>query len=148
MFRGFSHHNIDGKGRLIIPSRFKELIQNGDRRGVMLSRLDGCLVAFPYDQWEKIEQKILSLQNKSDKLRRFRRIFMGGAFDCECDKQSRILIPPPLREYAKLQKEIVLVGVLDHFEIWSKPIWEQEFEMMDQDMQDDEFKETIDWLGL
>jgi len=148
MFRGFSHHNIDTKGRLIIPSRFKELIRNGDRAGVMVSKLDGCLVAFPYDRWEKIEEKILTLAQKDDKMRRFRRVFLGGAFDCKSDRQDRVLIPPQLREYARLEKEVVLVGVLDHFEIWSKPRWDAENEELEIDLKQEDFKETIAGLGL
>ena len=124
-FRGSSNHTIDAKGRLIIPARFKELIGNGGRPGVMVSKMDKCLVAYPFEMWEKIEERILELAERSDALRRFRRVFLGGAFECFCDKQDRILIPPSLRDYAVSTKEIILVGVLDHFEIWARDSWDK-----------------------
>jgi MraZ protein len=82
MFRGTSFHTIDSKGRVIIPSRFRDIIKNGDQDGVVVSRMDGTLYAYPLEEWKKIENKILSLAEKSDSMRRFRRIFIGGAFEC------------------------------------------------------------------
>jgi len=79
--------------------------------------MDGALFCYSFEQWHKIEERILNLAVKSENMRRFRRIFIGGAFDCPIDRQGRILIPPTLRQYAGLNKEIVLVGVMDHFEI-------------------------------
>ena len=96
MFRGSSFHTIDQKGRIIVPARFRDIIRaSGD--GVMVSMLDACLVAYTSEEWRQIENKILSLAEKSEDMRRFRRVFIGGAFDCPCDKQERILIPPTLR---------------------------------------------------
>ncbi|MFZ0612555.1 MAG: division/cell wall cluster transcriptional repressor MraZ, partial [Desulfobacterales bacterium] len=109
-FRGSSYHNIDTKGRVIIPTRFKEPLKNGDRPGVMVTNLDGGLVAYTFEGWERVEEKILSQAKKDDDLRLFRRFLIGNASECYCDRQDRILIPPPLREYAGLVKEIVLVG--------------------------------------
>jgi MraZ protein len=148
MFRGSSFHTIDAKGRIIIPARFRELIKNGDKPGVMVSKLDRGLVAYPFEQWGEIEEKILSLAEKSESMRRFRRVFIGGAFECPCDRQDRILVPPTLREYAGFEKEIVLVGVLDHFEVWSKENWEQENAKQEQDMQHEEVRNEIAKLGL
>jgi MraZ protein len=148
MFRGSSFHTIDAKGRIIIPARFRELIRNGDKPGVMLTKLDNGLVAYPFEQWTEIEEKILSLAEKNDTMRRFRRVFIGGAFECLCDSQERILVPPTLREYAGFEKEIVLVGVLDHFEIWSKENWEQENAKLELDMQQEGVRNEIAKLGL
>lgn len=147
-FRGSSNHTIDAKGRLIIPARFKELISNGGRPGVMVSKMDKCLVAYPFEAWEKIEERILELAERSDAMRRFRRVFIGGAFECFCDKQDRILIPPSLRDYAVLDKEISLVGVLDHFEIWAREGWDKEVALLDQDMQEADVRIQISRLGL
>lgn len=147
-FRGSSNHTIDAKGRLIIPARFKELIGNGGRPGVMVSKMDKCLVAYPFEMWEKIEERILELAERSDALRRFRRVFIGGAFECFCDKQDRILIPPSLRDYAVLTKEIILVGVLDHFEIWARDSWDKENALLDQDLQEADVRIQISRLGL
>jgi MraZ protein len=75
-------------------------------------------------------------------------VFIGGAFDCTCDKQDRILIPPTLRQYSALEKEIVLVGVLDHFEIWSRENWDSENVHMEEDMLKEEVRDEIAKLGL
>jgi MraZ protein len=148
MFRGISFHTIDDKGRIIIPSRFRDLIKGGDKAGVMVTKLEKGLLAYTPEQWSEIERRILALAEKSENIRRFRRVFIGGAFECGCDKQDRILIPPTLREYAGLEKEIVLVGVLDHFEIWSKENWELENATLEQDMQQEEVRNEIAKLGI
>jgi MraZ protein len=148
MFRGSSFHTIDTKGRIIIPARFRDVIRDGSGNGVMISRMDSCLVGYDYEGWGEIETRILSLAEKNENMRRFRRVFIGGAFDCSWDKQERILIPPTLRQYANLEKEIVLVGVLDHFEIWSRDSWEEENQTMEFDMKKEGVRNEIAKLGL
>ena len=148
MFRGSSFHTIDAKGRMIIPARLRDVIKAGGGDGVMLSRMDLSLFAYTFEEWKKIEDKILSLAEKSDAMRRFRRVFVGGAFECNCDKQGRILVPPTLRHYAGVKKEIVLVGVLDHFEIWSRENWEAENLRMEEDMMGEGVRNEIAKLGL
>lgn len=148
MFRGSSFHTIDNKGRVIIPARFRNIIKTDGTNTVMVSRMDNCLVAYPLNEWSKIEKRILSLAEKSHSMRRFRRVFIGGAHACPCDKQERILIPPPLRSYAQLEKDIVLVGVLDHFEVWSRNSWEQENLELEKDMQSEDVRNEIAALGL
>lgn len=148
MFRGSSYHTLDAKGRIIVPRRFREPDGTDSPDGFMVSRMDQCLVAYTRPQWEKIEHRILSLAQKSASMRRFRRVFIGGAHDCRLDKQERVLIPPALREYAELTKEIVLVGVLDHFEIWSRSRWEDENQQLEKDLQDEEVRNEIALLGL
>ena len=148
MFRGSSFHKIDAKGRIIIPTRFREVIKANGDDGVTISRMDSCLVAFPFNKWHEIETKILSMAKKSAKMRRFRRVFIGGAFECNCDKQDRILIPPSLRQYAALDKDIALVGALVRFEIWSRENWDKEVLSLDEDMQNEEVRREIDELGI
>jgi MraZ protein len=148
MFRGSSFHTIDSKGRIIIPARFRDVIKLNGAYGVMLSRMDGGLMAYAYDEWRKIETRILSLAEKSDSMRRFRRVFIGGSFECACDKQDRILIPPNLREYAGFDRDIVMVGVLDHFEIWSRENWEKENMYLEKDMKKEDVRNEIAKLGL
>lgn len=148
MFRGSSNHTIDTKGRIIIPTRFRGTIKTSGEEGVVITCMDECLKAYPYNAWTKIEKKILSLSVKSDAMRRFRRVFIGGAFECTCDKQGRVLIPPTLREYAKLEKEIVLVGVLDHFEIWSRDRWDTENSRLNEDLKKEDVRLEIAELGL
>ncbi len=148
MFRGSSEHTLDSKGRIIIPTRFRHVIQESGGDAVMITRMDKSLFGYALDQWGRIEEKILALAEKSDAMRRFRRVFVGGAFECTCDKQGRVLIPPTLRDYAQLEKDIVLVGVLDHFEIWSRDNWEKENQLMESDMLKEEVRGEISKLGL
>lgn len=148
MFRGSSVHSLDAKGRIIIPSRFRDVIRAGSGDALMITRMDNSLFAYTLNEWSKVENRILALAEKSDYMRRFRRVFVGGAFECNCDKQGRVLIPPTLRNYAKLEKEIVLVGVLEHFEIWSKENWENENEAMEKDLLKEDVRNEISRLGL
>ena len=137
MFRGSSFHTIDSKGRIIIPARFRDVIKADGQNGLMVSRMDQGLVAYTFSEWFKIES-----------MRRFRRVFIGGAFECNCDKQDRILIPPILRQYAEFDKEVVLVGVLDHFEIWARENWEKENINLEKDMKKEDVRNEIAKLGL
>ncbi len=148
MFRGSSLHTIDAKGRLIIPSRFRDVIRANGGERVMISQMDGCLVVYPFEDWRRIETRILEMAQKSEQMRRFRRVFIGGAFECACDKQERILIPPLLRESAGLEKDVALVGVLDHFEIWSRQAWEEEKLNLEKDLKLEEVRNEIASLGL
>jgi MraZ protein len=148
MFRGNSFHTLDEKGRLIVPARFRNVLGQSNVDGVMASKMDGAIFCYTFEQWQEIEQRILNLATKSEHMRRFRRIFIGGAFECLLDKQARILIPPALREDAGLNKEIVLVGVLDHFEIWSRENWAQEGAKLEKDLKDEAMRNEIAALGL
>jgi MraZ protein len=148
MFRGSSFHTIDPKGRIIIPTRFRDVIKADGAGSIMITRMDNCLFAYTHAEWSKLEQKILDIQVKSETLRRFQRIFIGGAHDCKCDNQGRVLIPPFLKQYSRLEKEIVLVGVLDRFEIWSRENWDQENGLMEQDLGDEKVRQEIAQLGL
>jgi len=148
MFRGSSYHTLDAKGRLIIPARFREVIKADGHDSVVVSRMDSCLLAYPFEEWQQLETRIMSQVDKSENMRRFRRVFIGGAHECNCDKQDRILIPPTLREYAGLDKEIVLVGVLDHFEIWSREGWDSESMNLEEDLKKEEVRNEIAGLGI
>ena len=148
MFRGSSFHTIDPKGRIIIPTRFRDVIKSDGADSIMITCMDQCLFAYTHAQWGKLEQKILDLQVKSEALRRFQRIFIGGAHDCKCDAQGRVLIPPFLKQYAQLEKEIVLVGVLVRFEIWSRDNWDRENSLMAEAMTETPVRQEIAQLGL
>jgi MraZ protein len=148
MFRGTSSHNLDSKGRLIIPARFRDVLKQSSVDGLMISKMDGSLCSYTFEEWRKIEERILNLARRSENMRRFRRIFIGGAHECMLDKQARILIPPILRQYAGLDKGVVLVGVLDHFEIWAKESYAQEDENLHNDLKNEELRNEIAELGL
>ena len=113
---------------------------------MVVSNLDKTLYAYTFNEWQVIERKIMSA--KSEHMRRFKRFFLGNACECYCDKQGRILIPPNLRTYAGLEKDIVLVGILDHFEIWSRDLWAMENEQMEQELEKEEVRVGIASLGL
>jgi MraZ protein len=148
MFRGTSYNTLDPKGRLIVPARFRGVIGAGGQGSVMITRLDGALFAYTPDEWNMVEARILKEPVTSAALRRFRRIFIGGAMECQRDKQDRILIPVPMRSYAELEKNIVIVGQINHFEIWSKDRYEFEEKQLDSDMNNKEVGDEIAKFGL
>lgn len=120
MFMGEYNHNIDAKGRVIVPAKFREEL--GEEFVVTLG-LDGCLFVYPDDEWQSFVAKLKELPG-SKEARQLQRYFMAGAATCEVDKQGRILLPVKLREQAALEKEIIFVGVLGKIEIWSKERWD------------------------
>ncbi|MBF7083252.1 division/cell wall cluster transcriptional repressor MraZ [Desulfallas sp. Bu1-1] len=122
MFLGEYQHTIDSKGRLIIPARLREGL--GDKF-IVTKGLDGCLFAYPPQEWSALEQKMRSLPFTRADARAFVRFFFAGATECEIDKQGRVLIPANLREYAGLEKEVVVIGVSSRVEIWSLERWER-----------------------
>ena len=120
MFMGEYNHAIDTKGRLIIPSKFREEL---GEEFVITKGLDGCLFVFPMDEWREFENKLRTLPLTNKSARQFSRFFVAGATPCELDKQGRILLPATLREFAGLDKDVVLTGMLNRVEIWSKEKW-------------------------
>ncbi|ADL07705.1 division/cell wall cluster transcriptional repressor MraZ [Thermosediminibacter oceani] len=121
MFMGQFQHSLDAKGRLIIPSKFRELL--GDSF-ILTKGLDRCLFVYPKDEWCLLEQKLKTLPLTKKDARAFIRFFFSGAVEVEIDKQGRILIPPMLREYAGIEKDVVIIGVSNRAEIWSQKEWE------------------------
>ena len=116
MLIGEYHHNIDDKGRIIIPSKFRDDI--GDK--IIVTRgLDGCLFVYSIGNWEKIVSKLNALSFTKKDARTFNRFFMSGATVCDFDKQGRINLPSSLITYANLEKECTIIGVCDRLEIWA-----------------------------
>jgi MraZ protein len=124
MFMGEFQHSIDDKGRLIIPAKFREALGPSF---ILTRGLDNCLFVYPKQEWAVLEQKLKALPLMKSDARAFTRFFFSGATECELDKQGRINIPGNLLEYAKLDKECVVLGVSNRVEIWSKSIWENYF---------------------
>ena len=120
MFMGEYNHTVDAKGRLIVPSKFRE--QLGDEF-VVTKGLDGCLFVYENTEWKILEEKLKSLPLTNANARKITRFFLAGATLCEVDKQGRILLPAVLREFAKIEKDAVMVGVGNRIEIWSKESW-------------------------
>ncbi|MBB5145764.1 MraZ protein [Cerasibacillus quisquiliarum] len=118
---GEFQHNIDTKGRVIVPSKFRDDLGN---RFVLTRGLDKCLFSYPMEEWRVLEQKLKKLPLTKKDARAFTRFFFSGAVECEVDKQGRINIPAPLRKYAQLEKECVVIGVSNRIEFWSKDVWD------------------------
>jgi len=141
MFMGEYNHTVDTKGRLIIPSKFRELL---GEEFIVTKGLDGCLFVFPQNEWLAFEEKLRALPLTQKGARQFTRFFVAGATPCELDKQGRILLPSTLREFAGLDKDVVLAGMLNRIEIWSKAKWTENNAYDDMD----DIAEQMTDLGL
>lgn len=141
MFMGEYNHTVDAKGRLIVPSKFRE--QLGEEF-VVTKGLDGCLFVYENTEWKALEEKLHALPLANANARKFSRFFLAGATTCEVDKQGRILLPAILREFAKIDKDAVLVGVGSRIEIWSREIWNQSNTYDDME----EIAENMEGLGI
>ena len=130
MFMGEDNHTLDAKGRLIIPSRVRELL---GEEFVLTRGLDGCLSIYPMDEWVAFEEKLRALPLTNKDARTFSRFFVAGATTCQLDKQGRILVPQTLRQFAGLDKDVVLTGNLNRIEVWSKEKWSENCNYDDMD---------------
>jgi MraZ protein len=136
VFRGRFFNVMDDKGRITIPPRYRDILKARSEQQLIVTNLDGYLIAFPMSEWESIEQRFSRVSDFRKDLRSFIRFFVSGASECPLDRQGRILLPPNLREYAKLDKDVVLAGAISCFEIWDRPSWDSEMariEKMDTD---------------
>lgn len=124
MFMGEFHHNIDEKGRLIVPSKFRYEL---GEKFVITRGIEECLFVYSVDEWNKMVSKLNELSFTKKDARTFMRMFMSGATECELDKNGRVNIPAPLTNYAGLKKECVVIGVNDRLEIWSEDKYESFF---------------------
>jgi MraZ protein len=146
MFRGRFEHAIDPKGRVSIPSKFREILVKKYDERLVVTNFDGCLVAYPYEEWVQLEEKASSLSMVKKETRAFMRFFYSSAIECTLDKQGRILIPQTLRDYADLEKEVVLVGQLRKIEIWSRKRWGEEIVKAHENF--DEISDVLSEFGL
>lgn len=121
MFIGEYKHNLDVKGRLAVPAKFRAKLGEG---AVVTRGLDNCLYLYTQDEWEKEAQKLASLPMKKSDARAYARLMLGGAMEVECDSQGRVNLPEYLRKYAGLDKKVVIAGLFDHLEIWDEAKWE------------------------
>ena len=141
MFMGEYNHNVDTKGRLIIPAKFRESL---GERFVVTRGLDGCLFVYDNSEWETFEKKLQTMLMGIKDSRNYARFFLAKASEVEVDKQGRILIPQKLREYAGLEKDVVMVGVGNRVEIWNKDTWEDTINFDDME----EIAEKMADLGM
>lgn len=116
MFQGEFQHGLDAKGRLILPAKIREEL---GAQFVLTKGMDGCLFIFPPDSWETFAGKLNALPTSSRQARKLKRYFIGSSVECETDKQGRFLIPPVLRSFAEIDKDVTVLGVSDRIELWS-----------------------------
>lgn len=124
MFRGVNQLSLDSKGRLAIPTRYREVLaRHCNNQMIVTVDRDNCLLLYPLPDWEEIERKLVKLPSFNKQARRLQRLLVGHATECEMDGAGRILVPPPLREFAALNKDIVMIGQGNKFEIWDAQTW-------------------------
>jgi len=145
MFRGRSKHTLDSKGRLAIPARFKEVLDQRGENCLVLTNHDNCLWAFAREDWRVIEEKAYNLPLFDHAVTSYLRYFISAAVECLV-RQGRITIPLDLRESVKLQREVVLVGQLKRFEIWERKDWEKEFPRVKESFLED--SQALRELGI
>jgi MraZ protein len=128
MFSGRYIHSIDDKGRVKLPLKIKDyLVSNYNDSNLVITNLDKCLVAYPLEEWKKLEEKALKLPSMQKDVLEFLRYFFSGACELELDKQDRFLIPAPLKNSMGLTKEIIIVGIINKLEIWDRDLWNDNF---------------------
>lgn len=142
MFVGQYSHNVDTKGRLAVPVKFRPLLQ----KAVVTKGLDNCLFLYPKKEWEKIASKLAALPVSKSKARAFARLMLAGAMEVEFDKQGRIVLPEYLREFAGLKKNTIIAGLYDRLEIWDESTWDKYKNETEKDAGD--IAEALDDLGV
>ena len=131
MFRGVSHLALDSKGRLAVPAKHREALASGSGGRVILTADPShCLLVYPLAEWEPIQKRLMALSSFNEKIRGLQRLLVGHADDVELDGAGRILVPPALRQYAALDKRVVLVGQGNKFELWDEARWLEQTEQI------------------
>lgn len=143
MFIGEYTHNLDDKGRMALPAKFRSKLRGA---AVITRGLDKCLFVFSADEWEKLAEKLVALPITQANSRAFVRLMLAGAMDVEMDKQGRILVPDYLREYAGLSKELVITGLYNRIELWDSKQW-KEYKAKTE-ASSDEIAEKLSDLGI
>jgi MraZ protein len=147
MFRGRFEHTIDPKGRTSLPARYRDVLTSiGERRIVLTSGLDPCLVAYTMPEWIGFEERISRLSTFDRSVQKLRRIYVSGAVECEVDDSGRVLVPPTLRDHARLTKDVVWAGSGKFAELWDKQAWREVFETTEDERH--EMSKRLAELGL
>jgi MraZ protein len=144
MFRGSFEHSVDSKGRVSVPSKFREIIsERFEGKLILTMDLDNCIMVYPVEEWERVEEKIKALPQSQKEVKDYMRFIFSNASECELDRQGRILIPPALRERAGLNKSVMVVGIINKMEIWDRAAWEARHSQTG-----DKIGEVLSSLGL
>lgn len=150
MFRGINSVNLDAKGRMALPSKHREsLLADGDGRLVVtIDANERCLLLYALGEWEKVQAQLESLSNMKRSARLIQRLLIGHATDVELDANGRLLLPPMLREYARLEKKLVLLGQSNKIEIWSEELWQQRLDAWLEERSADVLDDGDELAGL
>jgi MraZ protein len=146
LFTGRFEYGIDDKSRVSIPAKFREALSANHDLRLILTNLDGCIVAYPYQEWLNIQEKISSKGTIRKEARAFLRYYYSGASECPLDKLGRILLPQALKTDAHIKKNVVIVGVSKKIEIWAKEKWEELVKQATADP--DQIADIVSELGL
>ena len=152
MFRGINQISLDAKGRLAMPTRYRDPLHT-QCDGQLIATIDPespCLLLYPFPEWEAIEKKIQALSSFNKTTRRIQRLLIGHATECEMEKQGRLLLPPSLRDYAALNKDLVLVGQGKKFELWDDAAWQEHRKtwLAEENAKGDDVPEQLQDLAL
>ena len=136
MFRGVATFNLDAKGRMAVPAKFRKHLDVccEGRLIVTIDHSDRCLQIYPFPEWELVEQKLIALPSLQPQVRKLKRMLLGSATECEMDNNGRILLPAKLREFAGLTKNTVMIGQGNKFELWDEKTWNS---LMDECLEED-----------
>lgn len=149
IFRGRFEYTIDPKGRVNIPAPFRDNLKESGQETFFLTNFSNCLFVFAADDWARIEERLSLVPTTDRKKNGFVRFFLGGAVEVTPDKQGRILVPPTLRSYAALEKDVVILGMPNRFEIWSLARWQEEMVRFEKEVHEDpELAREISALGI
>lgn len=143
MFTGRHFHFMDNKGRVSIPSRYREILQERKDRQLILTNWRGYIIAFPQSEWTKVEAKFAEQPLLRKEVRDIQRFLISGAEECPLDRQGRILIPPSLRDYAKLSREVCMVGMVRSFEIWDKQKYAEHRKQLEESIDEEVLHELL-----
>ena len=143
MLIGEYEHSLDAKGRLIMPAKLRE---DMEEKFILTTGLDGCLFGFSMSEWEKFEDKLKALPITNKNARNFVRFFLSGATECELDKQGRFLIVGKLRENAKLEKDVTIIGTGTRIEIWNKEKWQEH--ISEENLSIEDIEQNMEELGI
>ena len=143
MFIGEYNHNLDEKGRLAVPVKFRDDLKKG---AVVTKGLDGCLFLYTVDEWKVLADKLSSLPISQSNTRAFARLMLAGAMDVQVDKQGRIILPDYLRKYASLKKKVIIGGLYNRLEIWDEGAWDKYKEKTEKESED--ISEKLGELGV
>lgn len=149
MYRGVTHLNLDDKGRFAFPAKYREeILDECSGKLVVTVDLDKCLLVYPLPQWESIERALMAKPNMDRQVRALQRLLLGHATECEMSAQGRITVPPSLRRFAELEKQVTLVGQGNKFELWNAPLWQKNCDELLSDGGLESLSEALGSLSL